>query len=507
MTEDKSNIIDFTKYLHAKSSPDETHSALEKLAESASDPLTQDQFLRAVAEQTGAGLRSVRKTYESVRQKLNLAPLDIGLSICQELLDTLYAGGAELSLSQDGTFFCYTGTHWESVLPQTIRGELQDIALKFKGLTNKSLHSIVNEAFGTLKDRLGQYGCFFSLQGEIKPVINCLNGELWFNSDGSVELKPHEPESQLLYCLPYEYDETAKCPTFRQTMLEIFGKADEPEEMFRHICELIGYIIQPSRPIPCFWMLIGHGANGKSKLMETISRLVSKDYLFNTDLSSFGRDKFNISQLLGKLAIIDDDIKVGTVLPDGLIKKISETKFLSGRNPYGKQVFTFRNTALPVLVGNHYPRCDDLSDGMSRRAMIVQFNRQFASSEQGNSKFEKIWVEEMPGVLNLAIQGLQRLLAREEFDPPAECEQARKEFLAHSNPLYCFLIERLEKDAESRIPFPDLRVAYETWAKEQNITRLIGLNKTLKRQLQGLGYDIGIYNGYPTIRGYRLKLP
>jgi putative DNA primase/helicase len=505
MTEDNSNIIDITKYLNPKSPSDETHSALEKLAESGSDPLTQDQFLRAVAEQTGAGLRSVRKSYEIVRQKLNLVPIDIGLSICQELLDTTYAGGAELSLSQDGTFFGYAETHWEAVSPQRIRGELQDVALKFKGLTNKSLHSIVSEAFGTLKDRLGQYGCAFSVQDEIKPVINFQNGELWLGSDGSVELKPHAPESQLLYCLPYEYDEAAKCPTFRQTMLEIFGKADDPEEMFRHICEFIGYIIQPSRPIPCFWMMIGHGANGKSKLMETISRLISKDYLFNTDLSSFGRDKFNISQLLGKLAIIDDDIKVGTVLPDGLIKKISETKFLSGRNPYGKQSFTFRNTALPVLVGNHYPRCDDLSDGMSRRAMIVPFNRQFAPTEQDNGKFEKIWAEEMPGVLNLAIQGLQRLLAREQFDPPAECEQARKEFLAHSNPLYCFLIERLEKDVESRTGFPELRATYAVWAKAQNITSLVGLDKTLKRQLQGLGYDIGIYNGYPTIRGYRLK--
>jgi len=227
MTEDKSNIIDFTKYLNAKSSPDETHSALEKLAESDADPLTQDQFLRAVSEQTGAGLRSVRQTYEIVRKKLKLAPIDIGLSVSKELLDIFYAGGAELSLSQDGTLFSYTGTHWETVSPQRIRGELQDIAIKYKALTKRSILSIVSEAFGTLKDRLGQQGCVLSLQGEIRPVINFKNGELWLGSDGSVELKAHQPESQLLYCLPYEYDEAA-----------IFGGNDRqsaPESPFIHL--------------------------------------------------------------------------------------------------------------------------------------------------------------------------------------------------------------------------------------------------------------------------------
>lgn len=507
MTEDNTPLFDIAKALTPQSPPSATYETLGTLAKSSPEPLTQEQFLRLVAELTKTGIKVVRKTYDIVCKKLNIKPVDMGFSIVREFLDTFYNGGIYLRQAKDGSFYGYNGRHWEIVNPQKLRSGLQEIAVKYKAMTSKSLHAIVSDAFGTLKDSLGSNEDVFLSDDEIKPVINCLNGELWISADGSPELRPHRPESNLMYCLPYAYDETATCPTFRQTMLEIFGQADDPEEMFRHICELIGYVIQPSRPIPCFWMLIGHGANGKSKLLETISRLISKDYLFNTDLSSFGRDKFNMSQILGKLAMIDDDIKVGTVLPDGLLKKISETKLISARNPYGKQTFTFRNTALPVLVGNHYPRCDDLSEGMSRRAMIVPFNRQFKAHEQDNSKFEKIWEHEMSGVLNLAIQGLQRLLAREQFDPPAECEQARKDFLANSNPLYCFLIERLEKDTESRITFPDLRATYETWAKEQNVTKLASLDRTLKRQLEGLGYEIGNYkySGYPAIRGYRLK--
>ena len=345
-----------------------------------------------------------------------------------------------------------------------------------------------------------------SLTDEPPSVINFLNGEAWISSSGEVELRPHKPESQLLYCLPYDYDPSATCPKFDKTLHEIFAMAKEPEEMRRHAYELMGYAIQPRRPIPCFWLLIGHGANGKTKFLETLCRLLSADYIYNVDMASFGRDKFNTSQLQGKLLMIDDDIKMDTVLPDGLLKKLSEAKRQTARNPYGKQSFTFLSAAMPIMVGNHYPLCEDLSEGLLRRAMIIPFSKQFLPHEQDTKKFEHIWKHEMSGVANRAIEGYQRIIQRnQQFAPPAECIEARHEFLAHGNPLYCFLSECLEKDPESRIPFPQLRQAYEVWAKEQNVERLKTLNKTLKRRLQALKYEIGVYTGFPCIVGYKLK--
>ena len=45
--------------------------------------------------------------------------------------------------------------------------------------------------------------------------------------------------------------------------------------MARHWNELLGYAIQPVRDIPSWWLLIGHGSNGKTKLLQTMQRLVS----------------------------------------------------------------------------------------------------------------------------------------------------------------------------------------------------------------------------------------
>lgn len=498
------DITSLIDQLSAKAPPSQFHNALEVIASAELDPITLDQYLRKIAKRLDAGIKAVRQTYDIILKKLNLKPTDLGLAIAKDLLAKQYDGGIGLKLAKDEALYAYGTTHWERASEHKIRAELQEIAAAYTALTSKSLHSLVNDALGSLKDYLGNQGMV--LTDDPLPVINCLNGELWIDSTGNTELRPHKPESLLMHCLPYNYDAEAACPRFDQVMSEIFSLAEEPDEMFRHACELMGYAIQPRRPTPCFWLLIGHGANGKTKFLQTLSRLISQNYICNVELSSFGRDKFNMAQLQGKLLMLDDDLKIDTVIPDGLLKKVSESKWVTARFPYGRQSITFLCVALPIMIGNHYPLCEDLSDGLLRRAMIIPFRKQFLPHEQDNGKFEYIWENEMPGVLNRAIEGYKRIIQRnEQFNPPKECVLARDEFLAHGNPFFCFLSECLEKDADSRIPFPHLRQHYEAWAKEQNIERLKTLNKTLKRRLQALKYEIATHNGYPCVMGYKLR--
>lgn len=493
--------------LNPKSTGEEIRAALTFIAKTGSEPIALEQQLRAVATHTKTSLKAVRQNYDMVLKNLNLKPVDIGLSIARDFLDKKHETGIRLRFANDGFFFAYSGTCWLRVSEGKIRSDLQEIAVEYKQLTDKTLHSLVSDALGSLKDYLGSNQDILSWTEEPPAVINFLNGELWLLPDGNTELRPHKPESNLMYCLPFAYDPAAECPIFDQALLEIFAEAKEPEQMRRHIYEFLGYAIQPRRAIPCFWLFIGHGANGKSTLLQTVCNLISSDYLYNVDMSSFGRDKFSMSQLAGKLVMIDDDLKIDTVIADGLLKKISESKSISARQPYGKQSFTFLNTALPIMAGNSYPLCNDLSQGLLRRAMIVPFRRQFQPHEQDKAKFEYIWAQEMPGVINRAIEGYQRVVKRKHFDPPQECLDARHDFLAHGNPLYCFLTECLVKKSESRIPFPQLRTSYEAWAKEQNISRLSDMNKTLKRKLQALGFEIGTYNGYSCVLGYDFKSP
>ena len=95
-------------------------------------------------------------------------------------------------------------------------------------------------------------------------------------------------------------------------------------------------------------MLRGFGRNGKTKLMETVERLINKSAIYSDRVANVKTDKFAVGSLAGKLLLIDDDVDTGTKLPDGFLKKLSEQKLMTGQSKF-KDSFEFICTALPVM--------------------------------------------------------------------------------------------------------------------------------------------------------------
>src|SRR5205814_739820 len=132
----------------------------------------------------------------------------------------------------------------------------------------------LNQVLALLEAKLAVAEDKLGFAVEPPPVINCANGELWISPDGTVELRPHRPESYLRHCLDVSYNPAAKCPTYDQAVAEIFGETKEPAAMVRCWHEIVGYMIQPRRHIPLILILAGGGDNGKSKLIGTVTKLL-----------------------------------------------------------------------------------------------------------------------------------------------------------------------------------------------------------------------------------------
>ena len=237
------------------------------------------------------------------------------------------------------------------------------------------------------------------------PVINCANGEVWIAPDGTVELRPHRPESHLRHCLDVVYDPEAECPEYDKALLEIFAKADNPKAMVRHWNELIGYLIQPKRNIPVIVIMSGGGDNGKTVLIRTVMRLLGSDLVHAQRVEDLDKNRFAMGSLFGKLLFVDDDVRAGARLPDGMLKTISEAKEVTGELKY-QPSFNFVVRTVPVLLCNNIPSLADLSHGMQRRLMVIPFNRTFTDEDKDPDLFEGIWANELPGVLNQALRGL-----------------------------------------------------------------------------------------------------
>ena len=194
-----------------------------------------------------------------------------------------------------------------------------------------------------------------------------------------------------------------------------------------------------------------------------------------------------MGSLFGKLLFVDDDVRAGARLPDGVLKTISEAKEVTGELKY-QPSFNFTVRTVPVLLCNNIPSLADLSHGMLRRLMVIPFNRRFTDQDCDPDCLSEFGLNELPGVLNRALHGYRRLLERgAKFKRPAAVRQATKRWLQQANPLPAFVEARCMRQAEGRCSVKDFYAAYTTWTQEMGYT-LTQTQQTVTRNLEHLGY-------------------
>jgi P4 family phage/plasmid primase-like protien len=300
------------------------------------------------------------------------------------------------------------------------------------------------------------------------------------------------------------YDAGARCPLYDAAVRKVFSSAQDPKAMVRSWNELTGYVIQPRRDVPLILVLSGGGDNGKTVLTTTIIRLLGTELVCAQPVESFEANRFAMGNLFGKLLLVDDDVRAGIRLPDGFLKKISESKIVTGEEKF-RQPFTFVARTVPLLLCNNVPSIADLSHGLLRRLQVVPFAKTFLQSEKDPTLFERIWATELPGVLNRAIAGLGRLRGRgSQFKWPVDCALATEKFIREANPLPAFIEERCRRDARGRCLLRDFYDAYVKWADQAGIT-LRQQQSSVRKNLEHMIFAVKHGNRGAIVTGLALK--
>ena len=344
----------------------------------------------------------IKKIVESIGRYPALGDgADAAEGLMQIVLDRHFKGGKHLLRGTDGRFWRYDGRLWRVVTDEWVSGKILKI-IKATPVKGQKTASLLSQVITLLKAKLATEKDRLAFVANPRPVINCANGELWIGEDGEFRLRSHQPNTYLRHCLDVEYDPQAECPEYDRAVRGIFSAAHDPEEMVRHWNELAGYLIQSRRNIPLVIILLGHGNNGKTKLLETVTRLLGPELVYARRVDELEKNRFTMGSLFGKYLLVDDDVRAGARLPDGILKTISEAKVVTGELKYGAD-FNFVVRAVPVLLCNNVPSLADLSHGMQRRLMVVPFDRTFTGEDCDRFLFDRIWKTELPGVLNRAV--------------------------------------------------------------------------------------------------------
>lgn len=415
-----------------------------------------------------------------------------------------YRGGRHLRFESDGQFWAYNGQVWSPIREAVLERQILEFMATRPDAPKSKRVQQVREIMQFLRTSLAAMDDLLHFKGDPPPVLNLKNGELWLKPDGSVELKEHSWQSGLRSQLQVAYDPIATCDEYDRALEAIFSKATEPEAMIDLWDEVVGYVIQPRRHIPLILILFGTGGNGKTKLVETIRKLLGEDAVYSGSVHDLGKNRFAYATLFGKQLFVDDDVEQGVRLPDGTLKKISEEKDLTADVKH-KAAFNFRSRVVPMLLCNNVPTLSDVSPGMRRRLMVIEFKRRFTGKREDKDLFPRIWENELPGILNRALNGLARLQERGRFNQPKDAKEGLSAFLGQANPLTAFVEDRCETtEPTAQELLQNLYQAYAEWAKEGGITRTLQ-KLTMKRHLANLGYGSKKTNKGQAIVGLQLR--
>lgn len=486
--------------------------------------LRREMALKDIKDKTGYSIGALNSFLKSLRG----ADGDSGVSVATKIMADFYQDGDHLVRAIDKSFWIYCGTHWKRASDEQVFNRAVEIAEA--EADGEDVAGLANKALRLLIGKQAAHDDVLRLSEQPPPVINCRNGELWIEEDGSYELRPHSHDSYLTYCLDVEWNPEGKCPTFDKAVEEIFGG---DKGLVRHFLELFGYILQPHREFASWWMLHGSGSNGKTALVETIQRLMGKDAFMSERMADVESNRFKIGALAGKLMLVDDDVDTGTVLPDGFLKKIAERKTLTGEHKQ-KDPFNFVACSLPVMLANNWPGVKDLSNGTRRRAHIIPFRERFLTHEQAKAEeerrakrearqlelgqeaaddleiepyrvadpavFRAVWKEEMDGVLVRAVEGVQRLFERGGFDQPKACIEARYEWLSAANPLVAFIEDECSKKPDDSQPVADFYKSFMDWCRRTGVRNTTTQN-LMTRNLGNLDYTVKKVHGERRVYG------
>lgn len=114
-----------------------------------------------------------------------------------------------------------------------------------------------------------------------------------------------------------------------------------------------------------------------------------------------------------------------------------------------------------MFMTNELPRLNDASGALAGRFLILQMTKSFYG-EEDKGLTDKL-LEDLPGILNWAIEGWKRLRERGHFIQPPAAEDAMRELEDLSSPVGAFVRERCELIPGARMYVDDMYAAYKTY--------------------------------------------
>jgi putative DNA primase/helicase len=279
-------------------------------------------------------------------------------------------------------------------------------------------------------------------------------------------LQPHNPVDFITKMCPVRYDSDAVCPLWDAALNRSFAG---DTSLIRYMQKLFGMFLTGDISVQEFWVLYGHGNNGKNLLLDTLMDILGS-YGYRAPeslLTVTKRDEHptEYAALCGMRLVLGCETEDGARLRLQLIKRMTGDKAITGRYMQ-KDYFTFPRTHKMVLLTNNKPRVPENGEAAWRRIRLVPFNVIIPDSEIDPKLQEKLG-KELSGILAWLVRGC--LAWQEEgLKMTRAVEEATSEYRRSEDTIGAFINEFCDAGPGCVEYTRSVHMAYGNWCRECN---------------------------------------
>jgi putative DNA primase/helicase len=311
-------------------------------------------------------------------------------------------------------------------------------------------------------------------------VIPCANGLLRADTRKLVDPSPNFFNG---FALPFDYDQTKTKPTrWLKFLAETWP--DDPKAIDL-LGEWFGYVLSGRLDLHKGLLLIGPKRSGKGTITRILRSLVGAENCAAPMLHTLHHST-GLEDLRDKALALVPEARLENSKP-----AVVQLLAVIGQDPVSVNVKAEKRRTLDIparfiLTSNEVPSLSDASATVASRFLILRTTISHFGSE--DATLERALQNELAGILNWSLDGLDRLNAQGAFSESAAAPEVETEMQELSSPVKHFVDSCLILDPDAIASRADLFEAWRFYAKEAG--QPVGTLEKFGRDLKAYVPDI-----------------
>lgn len=290
------------------------------------------------------------------------------------------------------------------------------------------------------------------------------------------ELRPSDPARDFHSRATTVAPEDLPTPRWNRFLHDTFGDDAESCEMIDFLHILLGYSVTGDVGAQVLPFLHGHGANGKSVLLDVMVRILG-DYAdaappgFLMDRGAFSEHSTELTELHGRRILVCSELKPNDKFDEARVRLLTGGDQLKARR-MRQDYFSFTPTHHLWLLGNHKPEVTTGGFAFWRRIRLIPFERTVPDSRKIDNLALELVRDEGPGILYWLIEGARRYLTtRDPLNGPDRVRMATHAYAATEDHVGRFLNECCTQEdmPELKVEQGLLYTEYGAWCQGEGI--------------------------------------